>query len=300
MVFEMNKPGQSPDRTAEALLFAVMIIWAVNYPVAKYAMGGINLYVFNSIRYVVAAGVLVAIFAARSAWYPVASKDWKALLQAGFVANVLYQMAFITGLNLTTAGNSAVLLSTAPLWTVYINSRMHSEPISKPMWTGMLVSLIGVVMIIIGSGKKLEFGSHELVGDFVSLGAAALWGLNTNLQKPLLTRYSATQLALVMILVGAVGLTLIGIPPMLTMHWGTVHWTFYLAAVGSGALSIGAANIVWSYGVKRLGPGRTANFSNLVPVLAFILSSMLLDEKVLIIQYFGAAVTIFGVWIARR
>ncbi|MGB6120572.1 MAG: hypothetical protein WBG80_01590, partial [Bacteroidota bacterium] len=49
-------------------------------------------------------------------------------------AHVMYQMAFITGLNLTTAGNAAVLLATAPLWTLVIDARMHGEKISGRMW----------------------------------------------------------------------------------------------------------------------------------------------------------------------
>jgi drug/metabolite transporter (DMT)-like permease len=52
--------------------------------------------------------------------------------------------------------------------------------------------------------------------------------------------------------------------------------------------------------VKHLGPGRTANFNNLVPVLAFIFSYFTLHEQLLPIQFVGAGVTVVGIWIARR
>ena len=103
-----------------------------------------------------------------------------------------------------------------------------------------------------------------------------------------------------MIAVGAAGLTIAAVPSARTFDWSAVHWTSYAAAVVSGALSIAIANVFWSVGVKYLGPGRTGNFGNLVPVLAFIVSYVVLDEDILLIQIVGAAVTVGGLWIARR
>lgn len=285
---------------AEALLLIVVLIWASNYPIAKYGIAGLGALVFNSIRYIVAAVVMGTLFAARSTWVRPEGSDWLKLLRAGIVASVIYQMAFIIGLSMTTAGNSAVLLSTSPLWTIYLNARLQKERIFPAVWLGMAVSLCGVIMIIVGSGKRLEFGSNAMAGDVISLAAAAMWGLNTNLQKPLLTKYSAVQLTFVLVLVGAVGLTLFAIPSALSLDWSSVQWTHVASAIVSGALSIAAANVFWSHGVQRLGPGRTANFNNLVPVLAFLISAFTLDEGLYLIQFVGAGVTIFGVWVARR
>lgn len=296
----MTQPDRSREIVAEVLLLAVVIIWASNFPIAKFAISRLDIFLFNGIRYVVAALMLAIIFRARFPWTPIQKTDWPKLLRAGFVANVLYQVAFIVGLSMTTAGNSAVLLATAPLWTVFLNARIHREKIGPLIWAGMVVSLIGVVMIIIGSGKKLEFGGTELFGDLISLAAAFLWGLNTNLQKPLLARYATLQISLVMILVGAVVLAVIAIPAALALDWGSVHWTYYASAIVSGALSIAIANIFWSFGVKRLGPRKTGNFSNLVPVLALVIAYFTLHEELFLIQFIGAGVTLGGVWLARR
>jgi drug/metabolite transporter (DMT)-like permease len=284
----------------ELLVLIVILIWASNFPVAKWGLRAIDPLIFNALRYLVATALLVLIYFSRAPWTPVQRRDWPKIIGVGFLANVVYQMAFIFGLHLTTAGNSAVLLSTAPLWTVFISARLHKERIRPMMWAGMAVSFCGVVMIIIGSGKKLELGSTALFGDLITLTAAFLWGLNTNLQKPLLTRYSPLHLTLIMISVGAVGLTLTAIPATASFTWGSVDWTYYAAVVVSGALSIAIANVLWSVGVKRLGPSRTANFGNLVPVLAFVASFLVLKEDILLIQVVGAAVTISGVWLARR
>lgn len=296
----MNQFKKSPLYGTEFLLVIVVIIWATNFPIAKYGLSAFSPFVFNGIRYIVAAISIALLFFVRSSWQPVRREDVPKVFGTGLVASVIYQVAFIIGLNLTTAGNSAVLLSTSPLWTILFNARLHKEKIFPRTIAGMIISLFGVIMMIIGSGKKLEFGSNALFGDLITLAAAALWALNTNLQKPLLAKYPTTQVTLMLVGIGAVGLSVIAIPSALETEWSSLHWTHYLAAITSGVFSIAAANLFWSYGVKRLGPTGAANFNNLVPVIAFVISYFTLNEQLLPIQFTGAAVTVAGVWIARK
>jgi drug/metabolite transporter (DMT)-like permease len=244
--------------------------------------------------------VVLVIFGMRESWVPLKREDWKAFFRAGVVASIIYQVAFIVGLNLTTAGNAAVILATAPLWTIFLQARLHRERIDRAVWVGTCISLCGITLIVIGSGRKLEFGSAALIGDLVTLAAAGLWALNTNMQKPLVARLPPLQVTLVMLLIGAVGLSLFSLPAALAFPWGEIDGIALLCAVASGAFSIGVANAFWTYGVKRLGPGRTSNFQNLVPVLAFVISYFTLHEELVAMHFVGAGVTIAGVWYARR
>jgi len=295
------KPKSERDIRAELWLLIGAFLWAANYPVVKYGISGIERFAFNGLRYFISAGAALLLYRVfRLPWTRVEPADWMRLIRAGVVAHVMYQMAFITGLHLTTAGNAAVLLATAPLWTLVIDARMHGERISARMWAGILLSLAGVVMITIGGGKDLTLGSDELIGDLVCLAAALFWALNTNLQKPLLGRYSPTQLTLVMVCVGALGLVLVGLPWAWTVDWGDVHWTFYTAALWSGIFSLALGSLIWSVGIKRIGPGLTGAFGNLIPVIAIGVSYLMLGEKLLPVQFAGAGVTLIGVWIARR
>lgn len=297
----MKNADRREDVKAEALLLLVVFIWASNYPIAKFSIRQLDIFLFNAVRYVVASVLLLGIFwATRAEWVPVGAADRPRLLRAGVVAGVFYQVAFIVGLKLTTAGNSAVLLATAPLWTIAISSRMHREPIARKVWAGMGISLAGVVMIIVGSGRSLSMGGVAMFGDIICIAAAFLWAFNTNLQKPLLGKYSPLQLSVVMIGIGAVGLTLTAVPAAAMMDWSTVEWPAWAGAITSGVLSIAVANLIWSTGVKRLGPGRTGSFGNLIPVVALIISSVALGESFEPIQIAGAVVTLFGVWYARR
>ena len=285
---------------AEALILVTVVIWGANYPLAKFGLGGMHPFVFNAIRYITAAAVLMMVSASRPGTIKIDPRDrWK-LLWAGLVANVLYQVVFIIGLDMTTSGNSAVILSTSPLWTVFLHARMHHENIPRPMLAGMVLSVIGVFFIILGSGKSFGFSGREFEGGCILLVAAFLWGLNTNLQKPLLRTYSPTHLSVILISVGAVGLTGLAVPYAVHANDGLPGLPYLFAAVLSGAFSIGIGNLFWSYGVKVLGPGKTSSFNNLVPVIALVLSYVYLQERLVPVQIAGAAMTIAGVWAARR
>jgi len=215
------------------------------------------------------------------------------------VVNIVSQVAFMAGLSLTSAGNAAVLLATAPLWTMLISSRLHHERIGARMVFGMVVSLFGVVLIIMGSGKQITVDAGALYGDLICLAAAMFWGLGTTLQKPLVGNYSPYQVTAVLVSIGAVGLSLMAIPSALTMEWASVSWPYYLAIVGSGIFSIAVGSVMWVAGVKYLGPSRTSNFSNLLPVLVLGISAVTLGEYVLPVQLIGSGITIAGVWYAQ-
>src|SRR5712692_4993270 len=102
----MTEHEERQQYRAEMLLLVVVVIWAANYPLVKWGISGLDIFVFNAVRFIVASLVLIGLFLARSAWKPVARSDVAKLIGAGFIANVLYQVIFIFGISLTTAGNS--------------------------------------------------------------------------------------------------------------------------------------------------------------------------------------------------
>ena len=294
---ELRSPRHYP---VESLLMAAVIIWAANYPLSKYGLSGLGVFVFNSMRFMIASLFLVILFLRRFRWVRIAEGDWPKIIGLGVMGNVIYQAAFVAGLNLTTSGNAAVLLSTSPLWTVVLDARINRQPITAGMIWGMAMSLCGVVLIIAASGKEVEFGGTALKGDLICLAAAALSGLTNTLQRPYLVRYGVPQLSLIMIVVGAAGLVLLAVPSAVQTAWSSIHWSYYAAAVISGAFSIAIGSLFWNRGIKELGPGQAANFNNLIPVLAFLISYLFLGEQLYLTQFIGAAITIAGVWYARR
>ena len=294
----MKSPTLSDPR-AEGLLLLCVLIWGANYSVSKFGISQVDPLVYNAFRYIIGAGCLLVILALGPRREPVAPSDRGRLVRAGLIANVLNQLAFILGLSLTSAGNAAIILATAPVLTVLMNARISRAAVPAGVWSGSILSLIGVATLVAGSGRDVEIGSAALVGDLLCFLAALFWAFNTNIQKPLVGKYAPTQVAAAMVGVGAIGLCLAAIPVLPSVSWERADGGFFAAAVWSGVFSIAIGNILWSTGVKRLGPDRTANFGNLIPVIGFLVSLFALGEHFDILQAAGAALTIGGVWLAR-
>lgn len=281
-------------------LLLISFVWAANYPIIKYGISGLNIFVFNAIRFIIATIVLACIFVIKERWIKIPRSDWFKFIGIGLLANVLYQLAFIIGVKMTTAGNAAVILSTSPLWTSVIQSKVYKYKIELITYSGLSISLIGITFIIIGSGKHIDFGSNALIGDVICLAAAIFWSLQTNLQKPILTKYPPLQLTLIMTFVGAIGLSCFALPHALNLEFTNIKFSYYLAGIISGVFAIAISNLLWSYGIKKIGAGRTANYQNLVPILAIVISYFTLNENILPIQIIGAIITIYGVYLARK
>ena len=291
---------EASNKKLHYYLLSISFVWAANYPIIKYGISNLNIFVFNSVRFITAAIVLAIIFFFKEKWVKVKPGDWKKLIGLGILANVLYQLAFISGVKLTTAGNAAVILSTSPLWTVFLQSRIYKYKVEFITYLGLVISLVGIILIILGSGKRIELGGGALIGDCICLAAAIFWSLQTNLQKPVLSDYPITQLALIMTIVGALGLSIFSLPYVITHDIFKVNFSYYLSAVVSGVFAIAISNLLWSYSIKKIGAGRTSNYQNLVPILAIVISYFTLHEKILSIQIIGALVTVLGVYLAKR
>ena len=55
----------------------------------------------------------------------------------------------------------------------------------------------------------------------------------------------------------------------------------------------------WNVGIQRVGAGKTAIFSNLVPVFGVLLAWVVLGETLNMIQLAGAGLAVAGVWVCQ-
>jgi drug/metabolite transporter (DMT)-like permease len=79
------------------------------------------------------------------------------------------------------------------------------------------------------------------------------------------------------------------------LNWQVLSATAFLGIFGT------VIGFVWYYeGVKAIGPARTAVFNNLVPVFGIALSTLILNEPILISMVIGGLLVIAGVSLTNR
>src|SRR5215213_8425988 len=94
-------PGWGWTETALSLM---VLVWGVNFAVAKHALGQFDPLAFNAIRFCIAS-VLVA--QGELAWPE--PGDVLRVVGLGLLGNVLYQGCFVLGLARTPAGSASLI-----------------------------------------------------------------------------------------------------------------------------------------------------------------------------------------------
>ena len=289
---------QPRDAATEVGLLALAVIWGINFSVVKAVMETLDPLALNALRFPLAAGLLAVVMARKGSIAP-RREDRRALLALGLLGNVVYQMTFIIGIDLTLAGNASLILATSPVWTVLLSAAVGEEARNRVVFAGSALTLAGVAMVVVGAGQALGWSMRTLRGDLIMLAAALLWSAYTVGSGPYVRRYGAIQVTAWTLWVGTPVLVVAGAPALLTTPWREVTPWVWTGVAYAGVFSVGVAYLLWYRGVKRLGNPRTAIYSNLVPVAALATAWLWLGERPSLLQACGAGVILGGISLAR-
>jgi drug/metabolite transporter (DMT)-like permease len=226
-------------------------------------------------------------------------EHWPRIVGLGILGNVVYQGFFILGIEITLAGNASILLATIPVWTLALSTlRRHESPDSL-VWIGVLATLSGMLLVVLGSTMNLSIRGATLRGDLLIVGAAITWSAYSVGSRRLIRRYGSLSVAAWTLWVGAVGLILLGAPALLRTPLRQITPMAWGGVVYSGVFAIGLAYILWYRGVQRIGNARTAVFTNLTPVVALGVAWAWLGEIPSVLQIVGVVVVLVGLSMAR-
>lgn len=301
----MTNPSKSHVRLAELGLLTVVVIWGVNFSVMKSAVVELDALVFNALRFTLSVaflGLLVWREEQRGGGMPPKGdrrRSWWPLIGLGMLGHFLYQTTFILGLERTTAGNSALLLGSAPLWTAVIAHFTGWERLVARAWLGLLLCVGGAALISLAhEDRSLE--SEGFVGDLLTIIAAVGWGAYTAGSKPLLRSWSSLGLAWRSMVAATPLIWLAAVPRLGGMDWSVLGWEAWAAILYSGFLSTGVAYVLWNYGIVHVGASRTAVYANLLPAVAIVVAVFWLGEGVTLPQVLGGLLVVGGVLWVRR
>lgn len=283
----------------DVLLLAVVATWGANFAVTKYSLAEVPPMAFNSLRFLLALGVMWFILLRRGGRIRIFHSDFWPLIGLGVLGNFVYQVAFIIGLEWSYSANASVLLGSGPIYVALLSHFFFGEKVSKAQAMGIAVAFAGVLLLILGNGG-VGFTLQSGLGDLMLFVSALCWALYSLLSRSYLKRYKPLDLAVISMTTGGLALIIAGIPWVVDVGITTLSWRAWAGIVFSGGLSIGISYIIWNYGLSQVGAVRTTAFQNLVPLFGILFGFFLLGERLSWVQYFGALLVISGVLLTRR
>ena len=293
------------NRWSDVNLFAVALIWGINMAVMKFAITEIDRFAFNAIRLALSAGVLgICVWLENRTSHrqvsnpPSKRKYWMTVGMFALLSGAFYQVLFVVGMDQTTAGNTALIMSSMPMWTAVLSFVIFKERL-KWAWLGITITFLGTLVVTLQkSGFSLE--SEYLMGNLIILFSALAWALGSVVSRPILSYVSPIRLAF-FATAGTLPLHIL-LPFLVDVktEYDLFETKVVIAILYSGIFSTGFAYAMWNLGVKQLGASHAAVYQNLVPLVALIVSWWFLHESITSGQIVGGAMIIAGLFIARR
>ena len=203
----------------------------------------------------------------------------------------LYYMQVISGV---------LMISTIPVWIMFISSILGIEKTNKFQIFGVVLSLLGVLFIITKSDlniiKNLAFNRGDLI---MAIGMFA-WALYSALLKKKSYEISQITLLEVVIITGLIFLIPIYI---LEMNFGNqiVLGKPFILTLSYVVLLPGLASFFfWIKGIAIIGANRAGVFLHLMPVFGSIMAIILFDEKFMFYHLLGAVFIIGGITLSNK
>lgn len=275
------------------LLAAAVVILGFNWPLMATGIKSISPVWMGAFRVVGgAATVLVIATASKNLRIP-PRRDLPVIASlAVFRLAVVFVLVF-TALELVPANESAVVVWTASLWTVPIAAVFLGERVSRPLWVGLALGVVGVVVLFApwaldwnDPGVALGHGLLLLAAIINAATAVHIRGHRWTI-TPL--QALPWQLAGASVLLITFGFIREGFP--------VIDWTPQLAMIVAyqGVLASGVA--LWAYIVVfRNMATVSANLTLMgVPVVGVISSTLILGEQMTATLAIGLALVIAGV-----
>jgi drug/metabolite transporter (DMT)-like permease len=280
-------------------LILVAIIWGVNFAFVKYALADFSPLSFTTLRFFLSALFLICVMLINREPLAMERRDIGEIVTLGFIGITLYNIFFMEGLNYTTASNSALFISSSPLFAALILALKNRKRISARILAGLLLSTSGVFLIIQSRPGGLSFSRGDLAGDLLTITAAAFWALYTIRAKPLLEKYSAVKLTAYSMAAGTVLLLPISGYELLHQAWSSVPLRSWAAFSFSTFVSGGIAFTLWYHGVKTIGVTRTVVYHYIVPFVAVVFAALFLGERITFLQLIGGISILAGVYLVQ-
>lgn len=226
-------------------------------------------------RMVVAALFLNGVVLAQGQKWPQSKAVWLECAGLSVVNNLLPFGLVVWGQQYIGASLAAILISSAPVFTVVLASVVGRERMSLSRALGVLVSFSGVVVLVgpdVLSGFSLKgIGELAILGAALSYSVAGFWGRRFKVVPAEMLSTMTITLGMLLVLPLMLWVEL----PM-AVEW---QWGAGFAVVGLGVFSTAIAYIVYFRLLAEMGTVNTSLVSFLVPLSTLLMSLIFLQER---------------------
>ncbi|MDP2717391.1 MAG: DMT family transporter [Candidatus Micrarchaeota archaeon] len=281
------------------ILLATMALWATFHPIGKILLKDISPLTLSFFRVFFALFFFIPYLAHKRQLHLPAKGDLKYVAINAGIGVFLAMGLNATGLSLSTASASAVLINTNPLFVAAI-ALVLGESMNGRQWLGLLLGVAGMALVVTGGNLDFAANPEYLAGNLLLLAGALCVAIATLAAAPLAHRMGAVRGQFWGIVPAVAGFFMAWVlagewqhlAELTPWHWAGMIW-----------IGVMVSGVCWSLffeGIRRLGVLTTAGFKLAVPVFAVAYAALLLGEAPTPAFWAGTALVIGGLALANR
>ena len=167
-------------RAGFMLLAITWFCWGFSYPATAVVLESLDVWTTRSIIMVVGGALLLGVCLVRGISIRVPRAEWRDLAIAAVFNMTIFQTAMAFGVHFFSAGRTAVIVYTMPLWAILFAWLLLGERPGWPRLAALGLGLVGLAVLMSQSFPGLRYAP---LGAGISLVAALAFGFGTVLMK---------------------------------------------------------------------------------------------------------------------
>jgi drug/metabolite transporter (DMT)-like permease len=273
------------------VVLTVTAIWGLNAVVLKVGLSHVRPVPFTTARFLVGSLflALVALALRLPVWKPPPLRFVVPGAVVGFVTN---QIAFTSGLSLSTAVDLSLIMGLGPILAALVLFLFSRRAPSRRQYAALLLGLVGVLLVVLQSGHR---PGGSVLGDLIGVGAPLSWAFYLLVMSraagrtnPFVYLSWASLVAALILLPAAIWISLDGHD-----SWSQALLPLAYASI----MATGVAYSAYFWAVPRLGVTGTALYTYLQPVMGAAAGSLLLHEEFGWGRALGAALIVIAAYL---
>ena len=264
-------------------LFAVNLIYALNYSIAKDVMPDyIGPSGFILLRVIGGSFLffLTYIFFIKE---KVNSSDIVRLIFCGLFGVAINQLFFFEGLNLTTPINAAIIMTVSPILVIVFSAIIIKEKITIRKIFGIFLGLTGAATLILKSGA-ISLNNDYFIGNFLVFVNATSYSIYLVIVKGLMTKYNPITVMFYVFSFGLIFVFPFGISEFSNISLEIFTLEIFLKVGFVVICTTFLAYLFNAFALKSLNPSVVSIYIYLQPVLATVIAIILKSDSLDLIK----------------
>ena len=256
-------------------LFALTLMWGVNWPMMKLSLQEMSPLYFRASTMLLGAGWLFFYVRRRGERMWPAGREWSAIALLA-LPNVLgWHTLSIFGVQELASGRAAILGFTMPIFTVLLGAAFFGERITPRVRVAVVCASIAIALLLWHEIARI---SGRPAGIVWMLSAAICWALGTLLFRRAQFTLSPLVVTVWMLLLGSIAVwaLALGLEPLPDItRFSLPMWISLLYGV---VINYGFAQLIWFGMARTLPPATSAMSIMAIPLVGTLSATLIVGE----------------------